>query len=149
VLSVGQPAPLFEADSTMGPVRLRDYIGKQPVVLIFYPMDDTPGCTAQLCAVRDSKPLYAKYDAAVFGVNPGGLDSHHEFARKNRYDFPIISDPDQAIRKAYDVGKILGLFLQQRIVYVIGRDGRIAYARKGNRPTEEILHALEQAVGGT
>lgn len=143
MLEVGQPAPLFTADSTIGTIQLSDYIGKQPIVLIFYPMDDTPGCTAQLCAVRDSKALYARHDAIVFGVNQGGLDSHKAFAAKHGYDFPIISDSDNAIRRSYDVGKMLGLFLQQRIVYVIGRDGNIAFARKGTPPTEDIVAVMK------
>jgi peroxiredoxin Q/BCP len=142
MLEVGQPAPLFQANSTQGTIKLSDYISKQPIVLIFYPMDDTPGCTAQLCAVRDSKALYAKYDAVVFGVNQGDVNSHQAFADKHGYDFPIISDADSSIRKAYDVGKVLGLFLQQRIVYVIGRDGTIAFARKGTPSTEEIVAVM-------
>ncbi|WP_127586891.1 peroxiredoxin [Paenibacillus koleovorans] len=143
MLATGQTAPLFTAESTHGTIRLADYIGKQPIVLIFYPMDDTPGCTAQLCAVRDSKALYARHNALVFGVNQGGLDSHHKFAKKHGYDFPIISDSDNEIRKAYDVGRMLGLFLQQRIVYVIGLDGRIAFARKGTPSTEDIVASIK------
>ncbi|MDF2668195.1 MAG: peroxiredoxin [Paenibacillus sp.] len=142
MLEVGQSAPLFEANSTFGTIKLSDYIGKQPIVLIFYPMDDTPGCTAQLCAVRDSKALYARHNAVVFGVNQGGVNSHQAFATKHGYDFPIISDADSSIRKAYDVGKVLGLFLQQRIVYVIGKDGKIAFARKGTPLTEDIVAAM-------
>jgi peroxiredoxin Q/BCP len=146
MLAVGAKAPLFEAESTKGTIRLADVIGKQPVVLIFYPKDETPICTKQLCAVRDSKEQYAKYDALVLGVNPGTLEEHRKFAGKFLYDFPLISDRDEAIRKLYGVGLQLLSFLgQQRIVFVIGKNGRIAYARKGHRPTGEILAALEAA----
>lgn len=146
MLQPGAKAPLFEAESTKGTIRMADIIGKQPIVLIFYPKDETPICTKQLCAVRDSKAQYAKYNALVVGVNPGSLEEHEQFSTKFMYDFPLISDKNEAILQKYDVGYQLFKFLgQQRIVFVIGRDGNIAYARKGNRPTAEILAALEQA----
>ncbi|ALS28976.1 peroxiredoxin [Paenibacillus sp. 32O-W] len=144
MLNVGAEAPLFEAESTKGNVRLADYIGKQPIVLIFYPMDDTPGCTKQLCAVRDAKEDYDRFGALVIGVNAGSAEQHLRFAGKHGFDFPIVADRDESIRKAYDVGKLFGLIAQQRIVYVIDRSGRIAFAAKGNRPTEEILAVLER-----
>ncbi|WP_127532500.1 peroxiredoxin [Paenibacillus kobensis] len=143
MLPIGTQAPLFEADSTTGMIKLNNYIGKQPIVLIFYPMDETPGCTKQLCAVRDSRALYAQYDALVMGVNPASLEHHRKFAEKQGYDFPLIVDSGGEIRKAFGVGKMLGLIAQQRVVFVIGRDGKIAFAQKGNRPTEEIIGVLQ------
>ncbi|WP_210023363.1 MULTISPECIES: peroxiredoxin [unclassified Paenibacillus] len=144
MLAVGTKAPSFSAESTKGMIQLEDELGKRPIVLIFYPKDETPICTKQLCAVRDSKAHYAKYNALVLGVNPGSLEEHHLFANKFMYDFPLVTDRDESIRKQYDVGQTLfGLLGQQRIVYVIGRNGTIVYAKKGNRPTAEILEALE------
>ncbi|MEF3302654.1 peroxiredoxin [Paenibacillus sp. GYB003] len=142
MLQIGDQAPLFEADSTQGPVRLQDYIGKRPVVLIFYPMDETPGCTAQLCAVRDSKAAYEARGAAVIGINPASAEQHRKFAEHHGFDFPIVSDKDERIRKLYGVGKLLGLFLQQRIVYAIDKRGRIVFAKKGSPSAEDILRAL-------
>lgn len=143
MLAVGTPAPAFTAESTQGTIRLADVLGRRPVVLIFYPKDETPICTKQLCAVRDSKAQYAEFDALVLGVNPGTLEEHRQFASKFLYDFPLVSDEGESIRQAYDVGKTLfGLLGQQRIVYVIGTEGKILYAAKGNRPTHEILDAL-------
>ncbi|MFC0213795.1 peroxiredoxin [Paenibacillus chartarius] len=146
MLEAGTKAPLFEAESTQGTIRLADAIGTRPVVLIFYPKDETPICTKQLCAVRDSKEHYAKYNALVLGVNPGSLEEHRKFASKFLYDFPLISDKGETIRRQYDVGvNFLSFLGQQRVVFVIGKDGRVAYARKGNRPTSEIIAALEAA----
>lgn len=144
MLAIGQDAPAFEAESTQGRIRLEDYLHKQPIVLIFYPKDETPICTKQLCAVRDSAKHYADYNALVLGINPGTLEEHDRFAKKFRYDFPLVTDVDESIRKQYEVGKIFGLFGQQRVVYAIGKDGRIRYAEKGNRPTGEILTVLER-----
>ncbi|MCZ8512069.1 peroxiredoxin [Paenibacillus filicis] len=145
MLAPGTTAPAFRAESTMGPIDLSNELGKRPVVLIFYPKDETPVCTKQLCAVRDSRKHYEAHGAIVLGINPGTLEEHRRFAAKNKYDFPIVTDSDEAIRKQYEVGKILGLFGQQRVVYVIGTNGRIVYAEKGNRPTDEIMQALEKA----
>lgn len=144
MLNVGAKAPLFKAGSTHGEVDLEQYAGKRPIVLIFYPMDDTPGCTKQLCAVRDAKARYEAYGAVVFGVNPGTIESHQAFAAKHRYDFPLIVDKDHRIRKMYGIGKMFGLIAQQRTVYAIDLNGNIAYAEKGLRPTDEILQALER-----
>ncbi|GAA3400905.1 peroxiredoxin [Paenibacillus hodogayensis] len=142
MLQIGDKAPLFEADSTQGPVRLQELIGRKPVVLIFYPKDETPGCTAQLCAVRDSKRQYEDAGAAVFGVNSADVNEHKQFSEHHGLDFPIIVDKDEQIRKLYDVGKILGLFLQQRIVYAIDLKGNIAFAQKGSPSADKILASL-------
>ncbi|WP_166242390.1 peroxiredoxin [Paenibacillus turpanensis] len=118
----GDLAPAIEAESTQGTIRLSDYLGQRPIVLIFYPRDFTPVCTAQLCAARDSKAQYAQVDAVVLGVNPGGLEKHSEFSEKYNLDFPLLSDPDGNVRKAFGIGKLLGLFSVQRAVVVIGKD---------------------------
>jgi len=147
MLNVGDKAPVFEAESTQGTVRLEEMIGKRPIVLIFYPKDETPGCTAQLCAVRDGKASYEAVGAAVIGVNPGTVEEHERFAARHGFDFPIVADTSGSIRTRYGVGKILGLFLQQRIVYVIDKQGRIAYAKKGSPSTDEIVQAIERSAG--
>jgi thioredoxin-dependent peroxiredoxin len=143
MLPIGSKAPLFEADSTQGTINLAQYVGKQPIVLIFYPMDETPGCTKQLCAVRDSRALYARHNAVVLGVNPASLEHHRQFAEKNNYDFPLVVDNGGDIRKSYGVGKFLGLIAQQRVVFIIDQEGKIIFAEKGLRPTEEILGVLQ------
>lgn len=140
MLKVGDYAPPFEAKSTTGRISLRDYVGKKHVMLIFYPQDDTPICTKQLCNVRDAYTEYEALDTVVLGINPADNMSHQRFADKFRYRFPLVYDEGEHLRKAYDVKKILGFIAQQRIVYIIGKDGRIAYAKKGNPSTEE-LHA--------
>ncbi|WP_054796817.1 redoxin domain-containing protein [Paenibacillus sp.] len=143
MLAVGTPAPAFTAESTQGTIRLDEDLGRRPIVLIFYPKDETPICTKQLCAVRDSKAQYAEFDALVLGINPGTLEEHRRFANKFNYDFPLVTDEGESIRQAYDVEQTLfGLLGQQRIVFVIGTDGKVFYAAKGNRPTHEILNAL-------
>lgn len=147
MLRVGDPAPAFVAESTKGRVDLAEHLGRRPAVLIFYPMDETPTCTRQLCAVRDDRAAYEAAGAVVFGVNPAGLEAHRRFAERQRYDFPLIADEGGRIRKQYGVGRILGLFAQERVVFVVGADGRVAWVRKGNPPTSEILAAIGGAPG--
>ncbi|KQL48912.1 peroxiredoxin [Brevibacillus choshinensis] len=144
MLQTGTKAPLFQANSTLGPIDLRDYVGKKNIVLIFYPGDDTPVCTKQLCAVQDNYADFEHVDTVVFGVNPAELEKKQSFAGKFGYRFPLLVDADQTIRQAYDVGKILGLFFQQRIVYIIGKNGTILYAKKGNPPVSELLQVLSK-----
>ncbi len=145
MLQVGQTAPLFSAESTAGPISLESMRGQKNVVLIFYPGDDTPICTKQLCAVRDN---YAAFDAAetiVLGINPASAATHEAFARKFGYPFPLIVDEAEDIRKKYGVGKILGLFAQQRVVFIIDKTGTVIYARKGNPSPNELLAVIKGA----
>jgi len=143
MLKVGADAPVFAATSTKGLVDLKDYLGKQNIVLIFYPGDDTPVCTKQLCAVQDNYASIEQADTVVFGVNPGELSKKQSFSERFGYRFPLIVDADESIRSAYGVGKILGLFFQQRIVYIIGKDRKIMYAKKGNPPVSELLSVID------
>ncbi|MGE5701470.1 MAG: peroxiredoxin [Clostridia bacterium] len=144
MLSLGEIAPLFVATSTQGVVKLEEYIGQKHVVLIFYPKDHTPVCTKQLCAAQDSSMQFDEVDAVVFGVNPASVEDHEGFARRFGYEFGLIHDAGEEIRKKYKVGKILGLFAQERVVYIINKAGRIVYARKGNPSTEELLTVIRQ-----
>ncbi|MGG1658806.1 peroxiredoxin [Brevibacillus sp. NRS-1366] len=142
MLKVGTVAPIFTANSTKGPIDLSEHLGKRHNVLIFYPGDDTPVCTKQLCAVQDNYAKIEQADTVVFGVNPGEIGKKQSFAGKFGYGFPLIVDTGEAIRAAYVVGKILGLFFQQRIVYIIGKDKKIIYAKKGNPPVSELLQVI-------
>ncbi|GED72393.1 peroxiredoxin [Brevibacillus reuszeri] len=144
MLKVGTEAPAFIATSTKGPVDLKNYLGKNHIVLIFYPGDDTPVCTKQLCAIQDNYASIEQADTVVFGVNPGEMGKKQSFAERFGYDFPLIVDSNESIRSAYDVGKIFGLFFQQRIVYIIGKDKKIMYAKKGNPPVSELLSVIAQ-----
>lgn len=146
MLKPGEQAPLFQADSTQGTIDLTNLLGQKPIVLIFYPMDETPGCTKQLCAVRDAELEYAKRGAAVLGVNSASKDSHEKFAVKQGYRFPLVVDEGGAIRRLYGVGKSLGFLTQQRTVFVIDLKGRIAFAEKGLPSTEDILAAIDKLL---
>lgn len=142
MLKPGTPAPAFTAESTGGTIRLKDYLGHKNIVLIFYPGDDTPVCTKQLCSIQNQYSDLEKLDTMVLGINPANLNKHQAFSEKFGYTFPLIVDDKEEIREAYDVGKVLGLFFQQRIVYIIGKDQTIIYAKKGNPPVSELMQVI-------
>ena len=140
LLPVGSEAPVFVAQTTAGErVSLADFRGTQSVLLMFYPEDDTPGCTRQMCLARDEGARYAAAGVARFGVNPAGLESHVRFHDKYSLDFPLIVDQDAEIASAYGVLRNSGV---ARATYLIDRDGRIAYAQSGTHGADEVLGAL-------
>ena len=131
----GDPAPPFEGKATDGtPVSLGDYRGRT-LVLYFYPMDDTPGCTKQACSLRDHQAELAARGAAVLGVSTQDEASHRRFTGKHRLNFPLLADTDGAVGRAYGVlggGGLLSRLkaaagLADRVTFVIGPDGRIAH----------------------
>jgi peroxiredoxin Q/BCP len=125
-LSVGDTAPNFTVKDTNGnTVSLSDYAGK-PVVLYFYPKDDTPGCTKEACSFRDNYQQYLAQGITVFGVSMDDEASHKSFTDKFSLPFPLLADTDGTLTKAYDVeGERNGVIYSKRVTYVIGGDGKI------------------------
>jgi thioredoxin-dependent peroxiredoxin len=137
MLTTGTDAPDFTLQSHTGDtVQLSSFKGKKNVVLIFYPGDQTPGCTKQLCEIRDDYTSFGEKDAVVFGVNPGSAESHTKFAVKNKYQFPLLIDAKNEVAKEYQTYSRLMI---KRTVYVIGKNGKIAFAQRGKPPVHEII----------
>jgi peroxiredoxin Q/BCP len=136
-LPPGTPAPAFSLPDQDGrTVSLADLRGHN-VVLVFYPGDDTPGCTKQLCEFRDQWAAAQQKNTLVFGVNPQSAKSHAKFVNKFRFPFPLLVDRGQTIGEAY---KTKGLIVK-RTVYLIGPDGIIRFARRGMPDASEVLAA--------
>src|SRR6185503_1461565 len=107
-IHAGDPAPDFAAEAHDGTrFKLSDFRGQKAVVLFFYPSDGTPVCTAEVCAFRDSFADFAEAGAVVIGVSRDSLESHRDFAAKQRLPFLLVSDQDGAIRKSFGVPKTL------------------------------------------
>lgn len=123
--AVGDPAPDFTLDSTSGSVCLADELAAGPVLLVFYPGDDTPVCTRQLCDYRDNLSVFSDAQVRVLGINSQSLSSHQAFARKHELPFPLLSDPGRGVCGAYGARGLLGL--TRRALFLIGRDGRVLY----------------------
>lgn len=106
MLSVGDRAPDFALPALGGKtVSLKDFEGKENVVLYFYPKDDTPGCTKEACFFRDMQAEFQAAGAAILGVSTDSLASHEKFAEKYHLTFPLLSDEDKTVVQAYDVWK--------------------------------------------
>jgi len=122
-LKEGAKAPAFEAKDQHGSlVRLADYQGKAAVVLYFYPKDDTPGCTAQACSLRDGFAEIQAGGAVILGVSADDAQSHKAFAEKFHLPFSILADPDKRIIGAYGV-KMPLLGFAKRVTFLIDRQG--------------------------
>jgi thioredoxin-dependent peroxiredoxin len=140
-LSVGDKAPSFTAKDTNGNiVSLSDFTNK-PVVLYFYPKDDTPGCTKEACSFRDSYAEYQSKNIAVLGVSTDDETSHQKFTEKYSLPFPLLADLDQSITKAYDVD---GGGYAKRVTYVIesGVISQVYTSVKTDTHATDILTAL-------
>src|SRR5262245_36645982 len=130
-LEPGAKAPAFSLKSDNGKsVKLSDFQGK-PVVLYFYPKDDTPGCTREACAFRDLKGEMEKAGAVVLGVSPDTVEMHGKFRDKYKLNFPLLADPDHALADTYGAWREKNMYGKksmgiQRSTYLIGPDGKIA-----------------------
>lgn len=143
-LTAGDEAPDFTLRDADGrDVALASFRGTSNVVLIFYPKDQTPGCTKQLCTARDDRAAYDAAGTAVFGVNGDDADSHRRFIAKHGLTMPLLVDPGLTVAKRYDAVVGLGpLKIVNRTVVGIDRRGRIAFYERGIPATERVLAAF-------
>jgi peroxiredoxin Q/BCP len=147
-VKVGEQAPEFTLPDADGkPVRLADLRGK-PVVLYFYPKDDTPGCTKEACSFRDQYQDFQDAGAVVVGVSSDSSDSHRKFAQKYRLPFTLLSDSGGTVRKLYGVPATLGL-LPGRVTFVIDGEGVVRHVFNSQlaatRHVDEALGTLRTA----
>jgi peroxiredoxin Q/BCP len=129
-LDEGNKAPAFALEDQTGTIhRLADYTGK-PLILYFYPKDDTPGCTKEACDFRDNLSRFGKSKAAVLGVSILDAASKAKFAKKHRLKFPLLADVDHEVAEKYGVWKKKALYGRQfmgiaRTTFLIGPEGKI------------------------
>ena len=146
----GKPAPDFTLVSDSGEAVTLSSLRGAPVVLYFYPKDDTPGCTAQACGIRDSWGEFEERGAVVLGVSPDNETSHVKFKRKYGLPFTLLADEDHAVSEAYGVwveksmaGKTyMGV---ERSTFVIDADGDVAKVMRRVKPdthVDDVLAAL-------
>jgi peroxiredoxin Q/BCP len=129
-LEPGTKAPAFTLKSDSGKsVKLSDFKG-QPIVVYFYPKDDTPGCTREACAFRDLKSEITAAGAVVLGVSADSVEKHEEFRDKYKLNFPLLSDADHSLAEKYGAWREKNMYGKksmgiQRSTYLIGPDGKI------------------------
>jgi peroxiredoxin Q/BCP len=145
----GDPAPDFSGLTTDGArVSLEDFRGEK-LVLYFYPMDDTPGCTAQACSLRDHNAEIKAKGAAILGVSAQDVDSHQKFTAKHKLNFPLLADTDRSVARAYGTigggvgGALRGMLgLAERVTFIIDEKGRIAHVID----SPDTAHHAEQVL---
>ncbi|MDH4228437.1 MAG: thioredoxin-dependent thiol peroxidase [Nitrospirota bacterium] len=151
-LAAGQPAPAFELDASTGnKVSLASLKG-HPVVLFFYPKDNTPGCTREACGFRDLKADFDAVGARVFGVSADSLKSHDKFVQDHGLNMPLLSDPQHAMLEAYGVwgekknyGKTyMGITRTTVLIDASGRVARVWAKVQVDGHPEEVLAAVRE-----
>jgi peroxiredoxin Q/BCP len=150
----GQKAPAFTLTADDGKkVRLSDFAGR-PVVLYFYPKDDTPGCTKEACAFRDLKDELKEAGAVLLGVSPDDVASHARFRDKYQLNFPLLADPDHAVAEKYGAWREKNMYGKksmgvQRSTYLIDAAGKVARVWKRVQVEghdQQVLDALHETT---
>ena len=145
-LKIGDKIPLFSLKDQNGKIRTSDSLSK-PLVLFFYPKDDTPGCTIEVCGFRDKYDLFKILGAEVWGISNGDSKSHLEFATKNKLQYPLLCDLNNNLRRQFGVPKALG-FIEGRVTYIIDSKGIIKHIFEdllnGPAHIKEAIKALKR-----
>jgi peroxiredoxin Q/BCP len=148
MIAPGTLAPDFASATDTGePLRLSLLRGR-PVVLYFYPKDDTPGCTTQACGLRDEFPRFEAAGAVVLGVSPDTVESHRKFRAKFNLPFQLLADTEHAVAEQYGVWKEKSMYGRtywgvERTTYVVDRDGTVAFVFERVKPA---THAADVAA---
>ncbi len=150
---VGDIAPDFNLlDQNQNRVELKKALSKEKVLLVFYPKNDTPVCTAQLCDYRDNYAQFQSLGVQIFGITISTIEGfqHEKFAEKIQAPFPLLNDYDSRITKRYDAMSITGM--PKRALFLIGEDGKILYKHVEalpvfRRKSEDLLADLRKVLG--
>ena len=147
MLEPGQPAPPFSLESDTGETISLESLRGRPVVLYFYPKDDTSGCTKQACSIRDNWGEFGKIGAQVIGVSPQDAASHRRFKEKYGLPFPLLADTGHEMAEDYGVWvektnygrKYMGI---ERSTFIVDADGNLAAIKRRVKPDEHTAWAL-------
>ena len=143
---IGDKIPSFSLKDQIGIFRIPEEC-KKPLVLFFYPKDDTPGCTIEACGFRDKYDLFKILGAEVWGISNGDSQSHLDFANKNKLQYPLLCDINNILRKKFEVPKKLG-FIEGRVTYIIDSHGIIIHIFEdllnGPAHIKEAIKALKK-----
>jgi peroxiredoxin Q/BCP len=142
-VQVGDPAPDFTLPAASGePIRLSQFRGRSEVVLFFYPKDHSLVCTAEACSFRDSFEAFQEAGAEVIGISADTVESHRQFAARNRLPFHLLSDTDGSVRARYGVPRTMGV-IPGRVTYVIDRQGIVRHIASSQfQPAWHVAEAL-------
>ncbi|MBK0370771.1 peroxiredoxin [Flavobacterium agrisoli] len=143
-LKIGDIVPNFIAKDTKGEwFESKNIVGRKPLVIYFYPKDNTPGCTTEACSFRDAYEDFKDLGAEVIGISSDSVKSHQKFAKKHQLPFILLSDEDKKLRKLFGVyNRLLGL-IPGRVTYVADKNGVIILIFDGLNAQKHIEKALD------
>lgn len=125
---VGSKVPIFELKDQNGELfKLETVLGKNNLIIYFYPKDDSPGCTKEACSFRDQFKVFADADAIIIGISSQSVESHLKFAKKHRLNYTLLSDTGNGVRKLFGVPSSFFGLIPGRVTYVVNKEGKIMY----------------------
>jgi len=143
-LKIGDSIPSFKAKDTNGDdFDSQNLVGHKPLVIYFYPKDNTPGCTTQACSFRDQYEDFKDLGAEVIGISSDSVESHQKFSKQYKLPFILLSDPDKKIRKLFGVPAGMFGLLPGRVTYVTDKKGQIIMIFDSMMASKHIPKALE------
>jgi peroxiredoxin Q/BCP len=129
-------------------VDIADFLGKKNMVIFFYPKDETPGCTKEACAFRDSYEVFQDLDCEVIGISSDPVDKHDKFAKRHNLPFQLLADTKRQVRSAFGVPNNLFGLIPGRVTYIIDKNGIIkGIFNSQTDPVGHIKNALETLNG--
>ena len=144
-LKVGDRIPHFELlNQHVELFKSETVLGVKPLVVYFYPKDETPGCTAEACSFRDHYEDFLQLGAEVIGISSDGLKSHQKFAARHKLPFILLSDSKKKVQRLFKLPKILFGLYTKRITFVIDKEGLVSYVHSSLMPDTHIKKALQQ-----
>ncbi|CAN5143146.1 peroxiredoxin [soil metagenome] len=147
LLKVGAPAPAFDLAAfvhgqAVGNIKLADYTGAKNVILAFYPKDDTPGCTKEMCAFSEDLDTFAQHDTQLLGISVDSVEAHEKFAAKFSLKQPLLADINGSVGKLY--GTVTeGKATASRVLFVIDKQGVIRHVVEGMPTNAELLEIVK------
>ena len=143
-LKIGDIVPNFTAKDNNGDLfESQSVLGRKPLVIYFYPKDNTPGCTTEACSFRDQYEDFKDLGAEVIGISSDSVKSHHKFAAKLNLPFILLSDQDKRLRKLFGVRNNLFGLLPGRVTYIIDKNGLVISIFDSANAAKHIPKALE------
>jgi peroxiredoxin Q/BCP len=141
-IKLGDYIPDFSLKDQDGNLlEISNYMGKKKLVIFFYPQDGSLNCTKEACYFRDLSEVFDEADAVVIGISGQSVESHKEFAERNKLKYTLLSDSENTVRKLFGVpGRVFG-FVPGRVTYVVDRSGKVVYIFDSQ--TETQRHADE------
>ncbi|MEO7975721.1 peroxiredoxin [Flavobacterium sp.] len=143
-LKIGDIVPNFASKDSRGEIfESRNVLGRKPLVIYFYPKDNTPGCTTEACSFRDQYEDFKELGAEVIGISSDSVKSHQKFAKKYELPFVLLSDQDKKLRHLFGVRDNLFGLLPGRVTYIIDRNGVVIYIFDSMNAAKHISKALK------